>query len=232
MTKADTVETSLLLLNGGVGQRSQLDYPKQFFEVRGHPIMAYAIIAAQELSAIKEIIVNTPKGYETRTKEIMDHYCSHLPYTMVSGGLNRQGSMLKLAEAAQYDQVLVHETARPVITEATYNDLLVREEKNIGYFADIPFSMCRLDPNSKSLSKGVCRNQVFNIQLPQKFDRKTLLKAHKVAKKNKKIFTEDAVMVHEMTGSVVHALPGDHRNIKVTTPKDLALVTQLIGSGA
>jgi len=47
------------------------------------------------------------------------------------------------------------------------------------------------------------------------------------AKANKKQFTEDAMLVHKMTKAKVHALPGDPRNIKVTTPKDLVIAEQL-----
>ena len=179
MAKPEIKKTSLLLLNGGVGQRTELDHPKQFFQVGGHPIMAYAIIAALKLPAIKEIIINAPKGYEERTKEIMNNYVSNLPFKIVPGGRSRQSSARKLAEAAQYDQVLVHETARPVIAEATYNDLLMHEEDNVGYFVDIPFSMCRLDPDTNTLSKNVRRDRVFNIQLPQTFNRTTRVTANK-----------------------------------------------------
>jgi 2-C-methyl-D-erythritol 4-phosphate cytidylyltransferase len=48
------------------------------------------------------------------------------------------------------------------------------------------------------------------------------------AKQKKKSFTEDAVLVHKMSKATVHALPGDQRNIKVTSPKDLVLVSQLM----
>jgi len=78
------------------------------------------------------------------------------------------------------------------------------------------------------ICENVPRDRVFNIQLPQKFDRTTLISAHEKALTANQTFTEDAVMVHEMTDASVHALDGDPRNIKVTTPSDVVIVSQLM----
>ncbi len=219
---------SLLLLNGGIGKRVELDTPKQFYEIHGHPIMAYAIIAATKIPEIREIVVNAPKGFEERTQSILENYCGGIPSKVVKGGRSRQSSVRKLVDVASHECILLHETARPMISAGTYRTLLEHEAENVGYFADIPFSMCRLDPVTQTVQKNVRRNRVFNIQLPQKFNRATLLKGHLAAKANKKQFTEDAMLVHKMTKAKVHALPGDPRNIKVTTPKDLVIAEQLM----
>ena len=229
--KAANEPASLLLLNGGVGSRVQLDTPKQFYEIRGHPIMAYVLIAATFVEAIKEIVINAPKGFEGRTQSILEHYCPNIPSKLVKAGTSRQSSTRKLVQAASYECVLVHETARPLISAETYQTLLDHKEPNAGYFADIPFSMCRLDLETQTIRKNVRRDKVFNIQLPQKFKRATLLKAHEAAKLKKKKFTEDAVLVHKMVGEQFHAVPGDQRNIKVTTAKDLVIASQLMDKG-
>jgi 2-C-methyl-D-erythritol 4-phosphate cytidylyltransferase len=219
---------SLLLLNGGVGSRLALDIPKQFHEVNGHPIMAYTLIAASKIEAISEIVLNTPEGHEARTREILDHYAGGKPVTLVEAGRSRQQSVHRLVEGATNPRVLIHETARPLVTQAMFQVLIDHEADNVGYFDDIPFSMCRVDWKTQTVSKNVRREKVFNIQLPQKFDRATLAAAHKTALKKGVTFTEDAMMVHKMTDAKVHVLPGDPRNIKVTTQNDLITVSQLI----
>lgn len=219
---------SLLLLNGGIGTRVELGSPKQFYEIHGHPMMAYAIIAATRVEAIQEIVVNAPAGFAERTQSILEHYCAGIPTKLVEGAPSRQNSTYKLVEAASHDRILLHETARPIISAETYQELLDHAEENVGYFTDIPFSMCRLDPKTQTIRKNVRRDRVFNIQLPQKFDRSTLLAAHKAAKAAKRLFTEDAVLVHKMADVLFHALPGDQRNIKVTTAKDLKIASQLM----
>lgn len=221
---------SLLLLNGGVGSRIKHSEPKQFYEIHGHPIMAYTIIAATRIDAITEIVLNAPKGYEERTREILEHYAGGKPTKIVEGGKSRQDSTRILVQAASNPRVILHETARPMVTAQMYQALLDHEGDNAGYFDDIPFSMCRIDQKTQTVKKNVRREKVFNIQLPQKFDRETLLKAHAAAQDAGKTFTEDAVLVHKMTDAPVHALSGDSRNIKVTTPKDLVIASQLMKS--
>lgn len=219
---------SLLLLNGGVGSRLALDVPKQFHEVNGHPIMAYTLIAASKIDAISEIVLNAPEGFEARTREILDHYAGGKPVTLVAPGASRQASVHHLLQATTNPRVLIHETARPMVTRAMFQALIDHEADNVGYFDDITFSMCRVDRKTQTVSKNVRREKVFNIQLPQKFDRATLVAAHEGALSKGRIFTEDAVMVHKMTDAKVHVLPGDPRNIKVTTQNDLITISQLI----
>jgi 2-C-methyl-D-erythritol 4-phosphate cytidylyltransferase len=74
----------------------------------------------------------------------------------------------------------------------------------------------------------VPRDEVHNILLPQKFDRETLLNAHGKAESIGKKFNEDSVLCVEMLGINFKALPGEPRNIKVTTNADFAVAEQII----
>lgn len=230
MKKSSTDKpVSLLLLNGGIGKRAAHDEPKQFYELHGHPMMAYAIIAATKVPQIQEIVINAPKGYAERTKQILQNYAGGIAVKVTECGTTRQKSSFILAEAASYDTLILHETARPLINPQTYLSLLEHKADNVGYFVDIPFSMCRLNPKTKVIRKNVRRDKVHNIQLPQKFGKKHLLSAHEKARSEGKVFTEDAVMVFKMTSEDVHALDGDSQNIKVTTPEDFSIAEQLMG---
>ncbi|QCO55817.1 2-C-methyl-D-erythritol 4-phosphate cytidylyltransferase [Pseudorhodobacter turbinis] len=221
---------SLLLLSGGVGARSQHHEPKQFFELCGHPMMAYAVIAATKIDAISEILVNAPKEFHDRTHEIMANYCGGKPFKVLDCGKTRQESSFILAQAAQYDTILLHETARPFVTREMYQTLLDDLEGNAGYFHDIPFSMCKIDLKTKMVVKGVSRAKVFDVQLPQKFNRESLIEAHHAALAAGKAYTEDSVMVTKMTEAKVHALIGSSRNLKVTSREDFTIAENLMKS--
>ena len=56
------------------------------------------------------------------------------------------------------------------------------------------------------------------IQTPQAFCRELLLQAF--AKLNRQEVTDEAMLVERM-GVKVSIIPGDYRNIKITTPEDL-----------
>lgn len=214
---------SFLLFSGGVGARSQHHEPKQFFELAGHPMIAYSLMAAAEVERIQEIIINAPPGFEERTRAIATQYCPDKAVTIIPGGKTRQDSSLQLAHAARCDTVLLHEAARPLIDAAMLEALINCTEVNAGYCHPITFSMCRVNPATGRIMEGVPREAVFNIQLPQKFDRATLISAHAAASARGIIFTEDAVMVADMTGQPVQSLPGSAKNLKVTSPEDFGL---------
>ena len=230
MNASSSQPVSLLLLSGGVGARSKHHEPKQFFELCGHPMMAYAVIAATKVNAITEILVNASEDFHDRTCEIMDHYCGGKPFKVLESGQTRQQSSFILAQAAQSDTVLLHETARPFVTQAMYQALLDDPEENAGYFHSIPFSMCKIDRKTKMVAKGVSREKVFDVQLPQKFNRDSLVAAHHAAIEAGKSYTEDSVMVTKMAGAKVHALIGSSRNLKVTSQVDFTIAESFMES--
>lgn len=227
MTPETLPSVSFLLLSGGVGERSGHHEPKQFYELHGHPMIAHSIIPAVREPRIGEIITNAPAGFEDRMHEVMQAYCGGKPYKVLPTGSTRQESCHKLVQSAVYETVLLHEAARPFVDLKTYQQLLDAPEPNAGYCYPISFSMCRIDPKTKQIKKGVSRDKVFDIQLPQKFERDTLNRAHQVALEKGKAFNEDAVMVVKMVDEPVLSLVGSSRNRKITTPEDFIIAEQV-----
>jgi len=219
---------SFLLFSGGVGARSKHHEPKQFFELAGHPMIAYSLMAAAAVKEVGEIVINAPPGYEDRTRKIAEQYCSGTPVTVITGGKTRQDSSWKLVQAARYDTLVLHEAARPFVDAAMLKTLIACVDANAGFCQPIAFSMCRVDPSTEQMVEGVPRETTLNIQLPQKFARNVLMSAHEYAYAQGAEYTEDAVMVVDMTGQSVRALPGTSRNLKVTTPEDFSIADVVI----
>jgi 2-C-methyl-D-erythritol 4-phosphate cytidylyltransferase len=227
-TPSGSKTVSFLLLSGGVGQRSGHSEPKQFYELRGHPVIAYSIIAAIQVPQIAEILVNAPLGYEERTTQIMQSYCANVPYRVLSPGATRQESSRYLTEAARYDRVIIHEAARPFVTREMLQTLIDGTDDNAGFCQQIPFSMCHVDPQSRQITANVPRERTFNIQLPQIFSRDVLSRAHQGALQAGQSYTEDAIMCVEQVGAQVRALPGKSENVKITTQEDFILAEQIM----
>ena len=221
-------QVSFLLLSGGVGARSEHHEPKQFFELANHPMIAHSLMAAAAVKEIGEIVMNAPPGYEDRTRKIAEKYCRDKPVTIIAGGETRQDSSWKLAQAACYSTLVLHEAARPFVDAEMLEKLIACVDANAGYCQPIAFSMCRVDPATGHILEGVAREKTLNIQLPQKFARGVLISAHEHAAAQGAEHTEDAVMVVDMTGQSVRALPGTYRNLKVTTPEDFSIAKVLI----
>ena len=149
----------------------------------------------------------------------------------VPGGERRRDSVAAgLAEIPDPDGlVLVHDTARPLVT----TDLIVRvldrlrEGDVAGVVPVVPVRDTIKRVIDGLVVETVDRTDLAAVQTPQGFDPATLRAAHAASDGDA---TDDASMVEAIGGSVA-VVDGDVANLKVTYPDDLALVEALRSHG-
>ncbi|MGH2794504.1 MAG: IspD/TarI family cytidylyltransferase, partial [Actinomycetota bacterium] len=78
-----------------------------------------------------------------------------------------------------------------------------------------------------AVTETVARVGLWRAQTPQAFRADVLRRAHQAAAGDDAEATDDAVLV-ERTGERVVIVPGDERNLKVTTPADLTIAEALL----
>ncbi|WP_236953056.1 IspD/TarI family cytidylyltransferase [Ketogulonicigenium vulgare] len=217
---------TFLLLSGGVGTRASAGLPKQFRAILGRPMISYAVAIAAAHPQIAQIITNAPAGFEEMTRDMIAPHAGNVPFQILRSGATRQHSVALLLEAAGTEVVILHEAARPCIDGAMIDQLLDHSAENVGLYGPIPFSMCRIGADGY-VTAPVPRDEVFDIQLPQKFNRADLQRCHQMARRDGLVFTEDSQLCHHY-GARVQALPGAHKNIKVTYPEDFGIAGQLL----
>lgn len=218
---------SLMILNGGVGSRINSDVPKQFVRVNGIPLLIYSLLAVENISQIEQIIVNYPAGFRESTMKLVQDYGIKKQIDYIEGGRTRQESVRKMLDLVRHENVIIHESARPAVTEEDFMTLITAPEKNIGFGFPIPFTVAPVDPEKKLVQGVLQRNSLRNIQLPQKFSTAELKEAHAEAERKGLTFTEDMTLVHS-SGFPVYYLDGKEENIKVTNPLDLAVVETIL----
>jgi 2-C-methyl-D-erythritol 4-phosphate cytidylyltransferase len=76
------------------------------------------------------------------------------------------------------------------------------------------------------VARTVSRERLWRAQTPQGFPRAVLVEAYALARLERVGATDDASLV-ERLGVAVRLVPDSPRNIKVTTPDDLALADLL-----
>lgn len=221
---------SLLLLNGGIGRRVAGDRPKQFIRVNAIPAIVYSLVAAERVAAISEIAINYPQGWRDAVERIISDYAIQTPVTYVEAGGSRQESVARLVAAAANEHVIIHESARPMVTREDFERLIAEPFPNVSYMLPIPFTVAPVDPQRRTVTGYLDRDRLRNVQLPQKYERDTLRRAHEVAAQEGTVFTEDATLcvVH---GTEVRFIDGTDRNIKITTPTDVRLAGFLLAGG-
>jgi 2-C-methyl-D-erythritol 4-phosphate cytidylyltransferase len=128
--------------------------------------------------------------------------------------------------------VLVHDGARPFVERSTIDAVLGYARRGQAAVPAIPLSetlkeVCSDDPTRIARTRP--RARLWRAQTPQGFPRPVLEEAHARAARLGHRATDDAALVESM-GLPVRLVPDFSKNIKITTPEDLALAELLAGA--
>ena len=200
---------------------------KVMAELDGEPMILRTIRTFAELDAIREIVIVTREDLRIPMMELTAHM--EKVTAVVVGGSSRQESVaLGLgALSKQVQLVAVQDGARPLVTPAVI-DRAVRAANTYGAAAPaVP-----VKDTIKVVSGGVVsatpdRKTLQAVQTPQVFDLSLLKAALKKASDDGAEVTDDCSAVERM-GMSIKIVEGDERNIKVTTPLDLAIARLLL----
>lgn len=222
---------SAIILAGGKGKRMGSAISKQFIDIKGKPIIYYTLKKFSENKKIDNIIVVLPEDEVKYFKEnILKKYELRIN-KIVIGGKERQDSVynaLKSLKNSSTDIVLIHDGARPFISERIINEGIKFAEI---YGAAAPGVMPKDTikvKNEKNFSVDTPnRANLVSIQTPQVFKFDEILECHEKIRYNGEMVTDDTMVV-EKYGYIVYLYDGEYTNIKVTTPEDLILAERFI----
>ena len=220
-----------LLLAGGVGRRLGGDKPKQFLTIGGFPLIVWSFHALDEAFSLDGMVVVTTKEHQKELKELLadrPRNVGHLLFTV--GGAERQDSVRNgLALLPQEcDCVLVHDGARPFVGEPVADRLLTGLKSAKAVIPGVAEKNTLKSVNDDELVvKTLNRQNVYEIQTPQLFEKELLRRAHSEAQRKKYVGTDCASLV-ERLGEGVKVVFGDEFNLKVTTKRDIFLMKCMI----
>jgi 2-C-methyl-D-erythritol 2,4-cyclodiphosphate synthase/2-C-methyl-D-erythritol 4-phosphate cytidylyltransferase len=149
------------------------------------------------------------------------------PLAFVAGGARRQDSVANaLARASRdADVIVIHDAARPFVTAELIARTVDAAHAHGAAIAAMPVRDTVKqagDPDrdgSRPIRATIPRHTVFLAQTPQAFRRDVLARA---LAEGTAIDATDEAMLVERLGLPVHLVEGDVRNVKITTPDDLA----------
>jgi 2-C-methyl-D-erythritol 4-phosphate cytidylyltransferase len=213
-----------VVVAGGAGSR--FGRPKQFALLGGRPVVAWAVDACR--AAAEAVVVVLPEGAAGQ---------SFGADVAVTGGPSRSASVRCGIDAVpgSVDVVVVHDAARPFASAELFADVVgaLDDPAVAGAVCALPVAdtLKRVDrllgggDGPPLVLETVDRSSLVAVQTPQAFRAEVLRRAHAGAGEA----TDDAALV-EALGVAVRAVPGDPRNLKLTTPADLAVAERLLGS--
>jgi len=153
---------------------------------------------------------------------------SALGVSLVIGGARRTDSVRSALERVESSAslVCVHDAVRPCVSSSDVDAVFTAAAESGAAILAAPIDGTIKQVGEAGLiERTVCREGLWQAQTPQVFDKALLTAAYQ---RRIDDATDDAQGV-EAGGHAVAVVPGDARNIKITTPEDLALAEAIIG---
>ena len=216
---------AVIVAAGNASRMGGID--KVMAELNGEPMIVRTVRTFQTCEGIKEIVIVTREDLIMPIMKLCADFDK--VKAVVVGGADRAESV-GLGLSALSDQVklvAVQDGARPLITHEVI-DRTLRAAHSYGAAAPaIPVKDTIKVVNGGVVSSTPDRKTLQAVQTPQVFDLDLLRGALKKAYEDKAEITDDCSAV-ERLGMSVKIVEGDEKNIKVTTPLDLAIAKLLL----
>ena len=227
MGRGDTVTTVAIVAAGGSGTRLKASQPKQFLELAGKPLLAHTVARFVRSPDVDRIVLVLPSsGFDWYAGLMAPWFEDRTPLDMVPGGESRQDSVwngLSSLESSFEGWVVVHDGARPLVTEELIHDVVDAGKRFGGALAGLPVEETLKEVDAEAAVLGtIDRARYYRAQTPQCFRHRILREAFERASADGFLGTDEAQLV-ERTGARVHMVRGSVKNLKVTTREHLAL---------
>lgn len=215
-----------IVLAAGSGKRMNTAVHKQYLDIKGKPVLYYALHAFEQ-SSVDEIVLVVGKGETDYCRqEIVEKYGLKKVKKIVEGGKERYHSVYEGLKAADHpDYVLIHDGARPFILKKTIEQTMQEVKKYQACVVAVPVKDTVKIADEEGYAKETPeRKYVWAVQTPQVFSYPMIYDAYeKALQQEDTSITDDAMVLEKVTGRKVRLIEGSYRNIKITTPEDLLI---------
>lgn len=232
-------ETVAVVLAAGEGPRVGAEINRVFLPLHGKPILVHALERFEHSPRIDRIIAVISEADGPRyQREVRGRYWLPKLRGVVLGGATRAESAYN---AVQYlrpsildgriGTLLIHDATRPLFEPHLLEWLLegVRETGACVPALRAPELIARV-ASEGHIAEVYRPEPVWAIQTPQAFAARLLLDSYEPARRAGCADMEPAWAV-ERAGHAVRVVPGDQRNLKVTSPDDLMYAEMTIEQG-
>ncbi|MCL2101796.1 MAG: 2-C-methyl-D-erythritol 4-phosphate cytidylyltransferase [Fibromonadales bacterium] len=203
---------------GGLGKRFGGEVPKQLIELRGKAMWKHSVEAFLNNKEIKAVVLTIPEEWQSYfAKESKD-----LSIIVAVGGKERWQSVKNGIEALPQNisHVMVHDAARPFVSDYIINSVAKALEKDCCMVAKPVFDTVKIAENGFAKST-LDRKTVWLAQTPQAAPLSLLKELYKKMEKFPDFCPTDEASIFEKFGVPVKIVEGNAKNDKITTKEDL-----------
>jgi 2-C-methyl-D-erythritol 4-phosphate cytidylyltransferase len=227
---AAPADVGVVLVAGGSGTRTATPELKQFRWVAGKPMLLHSVQRFQARPDVAMVVCVLPRSHVGDPPPWL--FQSDLERLLISvGGPTRQASVENGLQdlPAGLGIVVVHDAARPLLSDATIDGVIAAARAGRGAVAALPVvDTLKEVGEDGQIVRTVERTRLWRAQTPQAFPREMLARAHEAAHRDKIVATDDAALC-ERLGIPVVVVRGSERAMKITDESDFARADALAG---
>jgi len=221
-------KTMAIIVAAGKGTRLSTDTPKQYLSLGHKSIISTTLDHFLSHTAIDEIMcIINPEHEALFLENIGRNRQEKIKWTY--GGDTRQQSVLNglsKLEPLNPDRVLIHDAARPFVTDKIIDAVIGKLADSDGTLPAFAVADSLKRQTDTGL-ENVDRQNLYSAQTPQGFVFDKIYEAHrKAAQANIHDFTDDTGLA-EWAGLSVSQVEGAKQNFKITTLEDYDMACAL-----
>jgi len=220
-------KVSVIVPAAGSGVRFGAKENKIFQRIKGQPVFIRTLELFTNRDDVVQVQLVVSPADLADMKERFGGNLGFMGVSIVAGGAQRTDSVRNALANVRDDAdlVCVHDAVRPCVSSLWVDAVFAQAEKTQAAILAYPIHGTLKKVADKVITETVPRVDLWEAQTPQVFGRDLLRLAYQTATGA----TDDAALVEAM-GHPVSVVMGDPRNIKITTPGDLALAEAVIDS--
>lgn len=223
-------EISAIVLAAGQGRRMNSKVQKQFMLLQDKPVLYYSLKCFQQSNVGRIILVTGEKEIEYCKKEIVEKYRFNKVTDIIAGGAERYDSVEQGLNCITSGIVLIHDGARPFVTSEMIQHSIEAARKYGACTVGMPVKDTIKVVNEKGMGIDTPdRKTLWQIQTPQAFQTALIKEAYaRMRQSEMGNITDDTMLVENYCNTRVKVIEGDYRNLKITTPEDMALAEGIL----
>lgn len=235
MTQRDAKTASrfhAIIVAAGTGSRAGDGPPKQYRLLAGVPVLRRTVDRFLTMPGLASLSVVIGSGQEEMCAQVLGENST---ISIVVGGASRQDSARAGLEAltrdaAPSDIVLIHDAARPFVSNSVVERVVSETVRAGAAVPGIPVvdTLKRVDGDG-AIGTTVDRAPLRAAQTPQGFVFSEILEAHRDI--NPDIAVTDDASLYEALGLPVMVVDGDPANLKLTTEADFTMAEARMTAG-
>jgi 2-C-methyl-D-erythritol 4-phosphate cytidylyltransferase len=209
------------------GRSTRMGFDKLWADLGGRPVLGWSLAALAASPTLDRLVVVASDDRQDDAWRLVGRTVpARLRGRVVPGGERRRDSVAAgLADLAECGWVLVHDAARPFLSQEVLARGLDTVTSSGACVAALPSrdTIKRVRPD-RTVVETPPREELWTVQTPQCFRRDLVLAALAATDDDA---TDEAALV-ERIGGIVRVFEGESACFKITTPDDLEIARALL----